>query len=501
VTTRFVGVDIGAAMNLVGELLQKLSLAYLFPAAIAVGYEEPVWPFLVAGAIAAGVGLALHWLTPSEGLVGVREGFLVISVLWLLVAAVGALPYLFAGEEQLDRPLEAYFESMSGFSGTAASVVPSPEGLNNSLGMWRQLTAWVGGLGILVLGLAVLPRLRVGGRQLFELDAPGPDLEPLTTTIRQTARRFLFLYVGLTGLEVVALTTAGWTGLDEQMDLYEAVAHSFGTISTGGFSTHTESMGAFGAASQWIVIVFMILAGTNFALMYRALLQRRPYALARDEEFRLYVALLLLGSTLLLVEVWSDGIARGEEAVRDATFQAVSSMTTTGFASADYAQWSFLAMVLIVGLMFFGGSAGSTSGSINVVRHVLIGKIIRRELDQTVHPELVSSVRLNDRPVGDRALRSVIVFVLLYVGCFALGALGLMLDAARTGLDLTPFDGVAASAATLGNVGPAVGIAGPYGSYAEYGDPSKVIMILLMWLGRLEIIPVAVLVTRGYWRA
>jgi trk system potassium uptake protein TrkH len=495
------GVDVGAALNLVGELVRKLSIVFLVPAAIAIGYDEPAWPFLAGGAISAGLGFALHWATPDTGWVGVREGFLVIALLWLLVAGVGALPYVLAGEDQLDRPLDAYFESMSGFSGTAASVLPSPEGLNNSLAMWRQLTAWVGGLGILVLGLAVLPRLRVGGRQLFELDAPGPELEPLTTTIRETARRFVLLYVGLTGLEVVALTTAAWTGLDERMGFYEAVAHSFATLSTGGFSTRTASIGAFGSASQWIVVVFMILAGTNFALMYRALLQRRPQALSRDEEFRLYLALLVLGSGLLLVEVWSEGIAKGEEAVRDATFQAVSIMTTTGFASADYAQWSFLAVVVIVGLMFFGGSAGSTSGSVNVVRHVLIGRIIRRELDQTVHPELVSSIRLNGRPVDDRALRSVIVFVLLYVGCFALGSLGLMLDAARTGLDLTPFDAVAASAATIGNVGPGLGVAGPYGSYAEYGDPSKVIMTVLMWLGRLEIIPIAVLVTRGYWRA
>jgi trk system potassium uptake protein len=495
------GVNIGAALNLVGELVRRLSLAFLFPAAIAVGYDEPVWPFLAAGAIAAGVGLGLQWATPDLDWVGAREGFLVITVLWLIVAAVGALPYLFAGEEQLDRPLDAYFESMSGFSGTAASVVSNAEGLSHSLAMWRQLTAWVGGLGILVLGLAVLPRLRVGGRQLFELDAPGPELEPLTATIRQTARRFLFLYVGLTALEAAALATVGWTGVDERMGLFEAVGHAFGTLSTGGFSTENRSLAAFGAASQWIVVVFMVLAGTNFALMYRALLQRRPGAFRRDEEFRLYVVLLLLGSTLLFVELSSEGLERGEDAVRHAAFQAVSSMTTTGYASADYTQWTFLAGVIIVGLMFFGGSAGSTSGSINVVRHVVIGKIIRRELEQTVHPELVSPVRLNGRVIEDRAVRGVIVFVLLYVGCFALGALGLMLDAARTDLELSPFDAIAASAGTLGNVGPGYGIAGPLGSFAEYGDPSKVIMTVLMWLGRLEIIPVAVLLTRGYWRA
>jgi trk system potassium uptake protein len=495
------GVDVGAALNLVGELVRRLSLAFLFPAAIAIGYDEPAWPFLAAGGIAAAVGLTLEWVTTDVGWVGAREGFLVITLLWLLVAAVGSLPYLFAGEEQLENPLDAYFESMSGFSGTSASVLTNVEGLDHSLQMWRQLTAWVGGLGILVLGLAVLPRLRVGGRQLFELDLPGPDIEPLTVTIRETARRFLFLYVGLTVVEIAALALVGWTGLDERMDFFEAVAHSFGTLATAGFSTENASAAAFGTATHWVLVAFMFLAGTNFALMYRALLRGRPVAFARDDEFRLYMALLVLGSTLLLVELWSEGVAKGEEAVRHAAFQAVSTMTTTGYASADYNAWPVLAGVVIVGLMFFGGSAGSTSGSLNVVRHVLIGKILRRELDQTVHPELVSPVRLNGRVVDDRALRGVIVFVLLYVGCFALGALGLMLDAARTNLELTPFDAIAAAATTIGNVGPGFGIAGPMGSFAEYGYPSKVIMTVLMWLGRLEIIPVAVLVTRGYWRA
>jgi trk system potassium uptake protein len=495
------GVDVGAALNLVGELVRRLSLAFLFPAAVAVGYDEPAWPFLAAGAIAAGVGLTLEWTTTDVGWVGAREGFLVITLLWLLVAAVGSLPYLFAGEEQLENPLDAYFESMSGFSGTSASVLTNVEGLDHSLQMWRQLTAWVGGLGILVLGLAVLPRLRVGGRQLFELDLPGPELEPLTVTIRETARRFLILYVGLTGLEIAALSVVGWTGLDERMSFFDAVAHSFGTLATAGFSTENTSAAAFGVVTQWVLVAFMFLAGTNFALMYRALLRGRPGSFARDEEFRLYIALLALGSALLLVELWTEGIAKGEEAVRHAAFQAVSTMTTTGFASADYNAWPVLAGVIIVGLMFFGGSAGSTSGSLNVVRHVLIGKILRRELDQTVHPELVSPVRLNGRVVDDRALRSVIAFVLLYVGCFGLGALGLMLDAARSDLDLTPFDAIAAAATTIGNVGPGFGIAGPFGSFADYGYPSKVILTVLMWLGRLEIIPVAVLVTRGYWRA
>jgi trk system potassium uptake protein TrkH len=485
----------------VGRLLVVLGLAFVAPAAIAVGYSESPWPFLMAGVATSGVGIVLAVATRGARLIGVREGFLVIALLWLLAAAAGMLPYLIADEPQLDRPLDAYFESMSGFSGTSSTVVADVEALNNSLTMWRQLTAWFGGLGIIVLGLAVLPRLGVGGRQLFELDLSGPEVEPIAVTIRETARRFVTLYVALTALEALALSALGWFGSDDAMTPFQAIGHSFGTIATAGFSTEARSLEGFGAPTQWTVIVFMILAGTNFALMYRALIQRRPGALARDEEFRLYGFLLAAASALLLVELWRTDIAGGESAVRQAVFQTVSTMTTTGFAVADYALWTGLTSMLLVGLMFIGASAGSTSGSLNVVRHVLIGKQLRRELDQTVHPELVAPIRLNGRVVDEPSLRGVFVFVILYVGVFALGALLVMLDAARTDLALQPIDAIAAAATTIGNVGPGLGSAGPMGSFAEYGDGAKAVLVALMWLGRLEIVPVAVLLTRAYWRS
>ena len=392
---------------------------------------------------------------------------------------------------------------MSGFTGTAATVVTDAEGLSRSISMWRQLSAWIGGLGIIVLGLAVLPRLRVGGRQLFQLDSPGPELEPLTVTIRETARRFVVLYVALTALEVLALSSLRWLGSERAMGLFDAVSYSFATVSTAGFAPHNRSMEGFGAPTQWTVVVFMVLAGTNFALMYASFLTRRPrpHALVRDEEFRLYGVLLAVASAVLVVELATADIAEGAAAFRHGVFQAVSTMTTTGFATADYARWTSLTSVVIVGLMFFGASAGSTSGSLNVVRHLLIGRLLRRELDQTVHPELVAPIRLNGRVIDEKSLRGVYAFVLLYVGVFALGALLIMLDGARTDIVLQPLDAIAASATSIGNVGPGLGIAGPMGSFAEYGDPSKLVLIALMWLGRLEIIPIAVLLTRGYWRA
>jgi trk system potassium uptake protein len=230
----------------------------------------------------------------------------------------------------------------------------------------------------------------------------------------------------------------------------------------------------------------------------------RPVALVRDEEFRLYLGLLLLASAAITAILWDAGISAGEEAIRQATFQTVSIMTTTGFASTDFNEWLVVApaaAMLIVALMFPGGSAGSTAGSIKVVRHLVIGRVLRRELDQAMHPEYVAPVRVNRVPLEERTVRAVIAFVLLYVGAFVAGAVLLLLDAHRVDLDLSPFDALAASATTLGNVGPAFGFAGPMGSFEPFSDVSTGIMTVLMWLGRLEIVPVVALLTRAYWRA
>ncbi|MDQ3822091.1 MAG: TrkH family potassium uptake protein [Actinomycetota bacterium] len=481
-------------------MLKYLSPAALFPAAIAVGYGEPVWPFLLAGALAAAAGQGLELATRGKERVGVREGFLVVSLTWLVAAGFGALPYLLSGEDQLSSPLDAYFEAMSGFTTTGATVLTDIEGLPRSLAMWRQFTQWLGGMGIIVLALAILPRLRVGGRQLLEQELPGPEIEPLAASIRDTARRLWLLYIGLTAAEALALALLGWTGVDERMTPYEAVAHAFTTMPTGGFSTQARSIEVFAAASQWVMVVFMLIAGANFALTYRALLRRQPRPALRDEELRLYVGLLALGSLILFLELSVEGLYAGEEAIRHAVVQTVSIMTTTGYASADYNVWTILAYITIVGLMFAGGSAGSTSGGIKVVRHLLIGKILRRELRQTVHPELVMPVRLNGTIVDERTLRAVLAFVLLYMGLFGLGALGIVVDAARTDVDVRAIDAIAAAASMIGNVGPALGFAGPMGSFEPFTDLSKGIMIVLMYAGRLEIIPLAVLLTRNYWR-
>lgn len=493
-------VDVKGSVNLVATLTKYLSPATLVPAAVAVGYGETPWPFLLAGAIAGAVAVAVEWLTRGDHRIGPREGFLVVSLTWLAAAALGALPFLLSGDAQLDRPVDAYFEAMSGFTTTGASVLTDVEGVSRSVILWRQFTQWLGGIGIIVLALAVLPRLRVGGRQLLEHEMPGPEIESLSTRIRDTARRVWILYVALTAALVLLLVAFALTGADERMTVFDAFAHALTTMPTGGFGTDASSLAEFGAASQWTIALFMILAGANFALLYRAFVRREGKAFARDEEFRLYAGLLALGSVVLAGELWLDDVAVGEEAIRHGIFQAASVMTTTGFATLDFAVFSTLGVITLVGLMFVGGSAGSTSGSVKVVRHLLLGKILRREIDQTLHPELVAPVRLNRTPVDERTLRAITSFVLIYIGIFIVGTVLLAADASRTGLELSVVEAIGVSATTLGNVGPAFGFAGPFGSMEPFSDFSTIVMTGLMWLGRLEVIPIVVLLSRHYWR-
>jgi trk system potassium uptake protein len=493
------GVDVVGALNLLGALCRPLGLAFVFPGVLAVGYGEAVWPFAVAGLVMSGFGIALERVTEGRERIGSREGYLVVSLLWLLVAAFGALPYVLA-EPQLANPVDAFFESMSGFSATSSTVLTDIEGLARSMAMWRQFTAWVGGLGIIVLFLAVLPRLNVGGRQaLFRTEMPGPELG-LEATIRETARRFVVLYVGLTALEIIVLATFGWTGVDDHMTLFRAVAHSFGTIATAGFSTEARSVEPFAAPTQWAIAFFMLVAGTNFALLYLGVVRRRTAALARDEEFRVYLALVVLASVIVFIELASRDVLSGEAGVRHATFNLVSMMTTTGFASADFNLWPPMSVLVLFGVLVLGASAGSTSGSVKLVRHVVIAKMLRREIRQTVHPELVTPLRLNGNVIEERTLRAIIVFVLLYVGVLVAGAVLVLLDSSLRGLDVTAFDSLADSATALGGAGPGLGFAGPMGSFAPFSDLSKLVLAAQMYLGRLEIIPVLVLLTGSYWR-
>jgi trk/ktr system potassium uptake protein len=498
---RRLAIDVVAVANLVGTLAKYLGVVTVFPIALALYYGDPVWPYIVTGLGTSGIGYVVERLTAgARSQLGVREGFLVVSAMLLTTAAFASLPYLFAGGEQLDHPIDAYLEGMSAVTTTGASVVTDYDAFSPTLAMWRQFTQWLGGLGIIILAVAILPRLRVGGRQMMESELPGPEIAALGERIRELARVLWAFYIAMTVILTLLLATLGWLGIDDEMTPYQALAHAFATMPTGGFSPKADSLQGFSAETQWIIALFMFLAGMNFVLLFRGTVRRRPRLFVRDEEFRLYALFVLVASVALLVQIWGYGIAEGEEAVRTAVFQAISIITTTGFATTDFALWPVISLLTLFALMFSGGSAGSTTGSIKVIRHLLLGKVLRRELDQTVSPEVVMPIRYNGASVDERTLRAIAAFILLYVGFWAVGASVIAIDSAISNVPLSPLDTLAVAASALGNGGPGFGITGPFGSFAPLGDVSKITMIVLMWLGRLEIIPVFVLATRHYWR-
>lgn len=499
---RRAGVDVRTALGVVGALLVWLGPAFAAPAVVALAAGEPPWPFLAAGAAVAAVGLALKRLTGSRPPLGVREGFLVVTVVWLLVPAFGALPYLLGDVPQLAHPVDAYFESMSGFTATGATVMTDVEALGVGMLFWRQVTTLLGGLGIIVLALAVLPRLRIGGRELLRSELPGSPagVESLGATVRDTARRLWKIYLGVTAAGVLVLAALGWSGLDERMGLFDAFSYGTASVALGGFTPQNGSARQLAPVTQWVLCGLMAVAGVNLVRLYRLAALRQIRAAARDEELRLYFVLLAAAASVLAVELFADGTAGVAAAVRHAVFQAVSVTTTTGFATVDWTLWGAFGTFTLLTLMFVGACAGSASGSIKVVRHLVLFRFARHELEQAVHPDAVLPVRISGRVVDDRVLRSALLFVVLYFAALTLGALCVALDA-EAGSGTGAFNALAAAAACLGNVGPAFGELGPSGSYAALGGASKAVLTALMFLGRIEIVPLAVLLRFSYWRA
>ncbi|WP_276272545.1 TrkH family potassium uptake protein [Haloarcula litorea] len=506
-------VDWRKSLALTGTVVKYLSVSMLVPLAVGLYYGEDAGVFGVALVVTVIAGLAVEQLDPGTEL-REREALLFVAVTWFAVAAVGAVPYVLAGmgtDSTLADPMNALFESMSGFTTTGATVMGdiSVDGHSHAIMLWRQLTQWLGGMGIIVLMVAILPELAVNGAQLVSEEAPGPSLEKLTPRIAETARILWQAYFLFTAALAALLYGLHLTGHAPEMDLYNAVAHAFSTLPTGGFSTQAASIAAFSAAVQWVVIPFMVVAGTNFALFWY-LLDGDLSALVEDSEFRAYAGAIAVFTAILFGMLFAGaapaleigGVTRGnvENALRQAAFQVGSLMNSTGYATSDFAQWAPYSQLFLVLVMFVGGSAGSTGGGVKVVRWLIVLKAVRRELFHASNPDAVQPIRLADAVVDETAVRGILGFTLLYFLLFGLGTVFVALDAARVGIALTPLEAVGASLAAIGNIGPAFGRLGPFGSYEMLPDTTKAALILLMWAGRLEIITVLVLFTRSFWR-
>jgi trk system potassium uptake protein TrkH len=478
----------GGVLNIIGKLLLLLSLFLLTPIPFSLYFQDGmVRMFLLCaglGALAGGVLLALF--APEEDL-GYRDGFAVVVLSWLGLALLGSLPYLFCGA--MPSFVDAFFESMSGFTTTGSTILHQVEVLPESVLFWRATTHWLGGMGIIVLSLAILPLLGVGGMQLFQAEMPGPTKDRLAPRIQDTARILWVVYVAFTGIQLVLLMLGG-------MSFFDAICHAFATLATGGFSTHTESAGYWQSGYlEYVIILFMLLAGVNFSLHYRAFAQRslRPYL--QNEEFRFYMTIVGLATVAILVANMSQRIYSGMgDNLRDSLFQVVAMITTTGFGTADFDQWPSVTKVILVALMFVGGCAGSTGGGIKVVRFLLFFKYARLQLRSLVHPRAVTAIKLGNQKVPKEVMISILGFFAIYIAVF-LGASLLV-----TGLGVDLVTGTTAVIATLNNIGPGLAGVGPAGNFADLPQAAKVVLSFCMLAGRLELYTVAVLMTPDFWK-
>jgi trk system potassium uptake protein TrkH len=474
-----------AVVHITGLFLRLFSVMFAAPAVVSVIYGEQhdaIW-FVLSGIVSWGAGhlMARASSTPPDNLRRV-EGLAVVAGAWALVALAAAIPYVAAGM----NPIDALFESMSGLTTTGATVMRDFSRFGRGIFLWRSMTQWLGGMGVIALFVAILPKLGIGGRELFFAEAPGPTDEKLTPQIRKTAAALWSVYAGLTLAQIVALVLVG-------MPLYDSICHALTTLAAGGFSPDPASvMGYHNPAAEWIICLFMFLAGANFALHYRAL-RGNFRSVAADEELRAYTGIVVVSAILVAIFL---GAAEGGllERARVALFQVLSIVTTTGYASVDFQLWNEQAKTVLLVLMFIGGCAGSAGGGPKVVRQVLIARYTLIELRRTLHPRGVLPVKLGGRVVSDDVMRSVLVFFLFYLLVFAVCTVIVI----SLGADIVT--GITATIACLGNIGPGFNQVGPMGHYGDLPTLSKVTLTAAMWVGRLEVLTVLVLLRPEVWR-
>ena len=450
-------------------------------------YHDGQWKALFfSGLLTLGVGFTAWILTRSKksGQLKKRDGYLIVTLGWLSMSLCGSLPYIFSSE--IPSLTDAFFETISGYTTTGASILNDIEKIGEGILFWRSLTQWIGGMGIIVLTVAILPILGIGGMELFVAEAPGVTPDKLKPRITDTAKRLWLIYLGLTGLEAILLKLGG-------MSYFDAINHSLTTMATGGFSTKQASIAYFSSPFvQYVIIIFMFLAGTNFTLTYFAL-HGKLRKVWENEEFRYYLKFTLVLAVLIASVVFFVSNDDLEKSFRDALFQLVSIVTTTGYVTADYTQWTFFLTIVFFMLMFIGASAGSTAGGVKVVRHVILLKNSLLELRRQLHPSAILPVRLNKKAVSAGITFNVMAFMIIYLMIFAGGSIVL----AALGHDF--LTSIGAVATCLGNIGPGIGAVGPMDNFASINPVGKWLLSFIMLLGRLEIFTVMILFTPYFW--
>ncbi len=479
-----------AILKVISILLGLNGLFMLTCLPFSIYYQEgDLMAIVLASSITIAVGALLWLLTRNKEdantQLAKKDGYLIVTLGWLSMSFFGSLPYILSGA--IPDITNAFFETLSGYSTTGASILTDIEGVHKGILFWRSLTQWIGGMGIIVLTVAILPILGIGGMQLFVAEAPGISPDKLQPRIKETAKRLWIIYLGFTVAETLLLWFGG-------MNFFDAINHSLTTMATGGFSTKNNSVAYYSSPFiQYVIIFFMFLAGTNFTMNYLGL-QGKFKRVIRNEEFRFYFVFSIAVSVIVAVVIFSLGHDNFEKSFRDALFQVVSIVTTTGFATHDYTAWTPVLTLLFFLLMFAGGSAGSTAGGVKLVRHIVLIKNSIMELKRQLHPSAIIPIRLNGNAVNRDIVFNILAFIMIYILVFCLGTIVV----ASFGID---FETSLGSVATcLGNIGPGIGSVGPTDNFAQLPDGIKWFLAFYMLLGRLELFTVLMLFSPYFWR-
>ena len=478
--------NLRAISYMLGALLLFLSACMLIPVVVSLIYsEDDLFPLLTAAAIPAVLGGILFLAFRVDHELRVREGFALVTLGWLLFALIGAVPFVISG--YIPSYSDAFFETMSGFTTTGATILTDVEILPHGLLFWRSFTHWLGGMGIILLSLAILPLLGVGGMQLYKAEVPGPEHDKLSPRIKDTAKILWEVYFLISLTEAILLYLAG-------MNVFDAICHTFGTMATGGFSTKNASIGYYNSALiDYIVIIFMLIAGINFSLHYKALRgDVKSYWL--NPETRFFLLLVLIGTVIVGLDIFLFYGYEFFDTIQKSLFQTISILTTTGFGTDDYEKWGTGSQVVLFIFMFLGGCAGSTGGALKIIRSLVLFKFGLNEIKRLLHPSAVLPVRIGHRTVPNTIVENIAAFFLIYMALFVLGVLFM----SQLGLDFVSSFG--SVAATIGNIGPGLGLVGPTKNYANIPETGKWFLSFLMLIGRLEIYPVIIFLTPAFWK-
>ena len=471
---------IGALLSLLGLVMIILGLAFM------LDHNGTVWAFGKAGIITLICGASLYFTRfGTKKDVGKREGYLIVALAWTVMVLFGALPYYFEGTTESIASM--IFESASGFTTTGATIFDNIQGLPNSILLWRSLTQWLGGMGIIVLTVALLPLLGIGGIQLFMAEAPGPTSDKIHPRIQGTAKRLWFIYVGLTVLLIGILFLEG-------MSAFDALNHGLTTMATGGFSTKNASIAYFDSPLiEYTIALFMLIAGTNYAMLYFGI-RGKFKQVSQNDEFRFYLVIVGIFAFLLTAGYIHKTNLDLEESFRTGLFHVISLITTTGFITSDYSIISPFVTSICFMMLFFGASAGSTSGGIKLIRHLVFVKNSFMEFKRLLHPRAIVRVKLNKQLVPGRIMTHILVFLLMYLGVFVVGTIMI------STLDMDFLSAAGAVATCLGNVGPGIGTVGPVNNFAHVSGLAQLILSVIMIMGRLELFTIIILFTPFFWR-